>query len=279
MSLEAVARKDFQDAVRSRWVVVLAALFSLLLSVAVYLLPRDASTSALFNSLIVRDLFVSLLVPLIGVVIAYNSIVGERTTGSIKLLLSLPHSRSDVVFGKVLGRATALGVPVAVSFVLPALVALVTPLSLELGVYLGYLLFTVVLGTAFVALAVGFSAAVDSQRIAVAGPVVVYLLSGPVWSVVQLPLQFFLAGQQFPGWLPLDSSGVFRLIRLVNPIESFKILTVEFVNGYLLAAGQAGTEAAGRYAVQVEVAALAMLAAWILLPPLLGLIRFEDADL
>ncbi|MFC7135913.1 ABC transporter permease subunit [Halobaculum litoreum] len=145
--------------------------------------------------------------------------------------------------------------------------------------YLGYLLFTVVLGTAFVALAVGFSAAVDSQRIAVAGPVVVYLLSGPVWSVVQLPLQFFLAGQQFPGWLPLDSSGVFRLIRLVNPIESFKILTVEFVNGYLLAAGQAGTEAAGRYAVQVEVAALAMLAAWILLPPLLGLIRFEDADL
>ena len=279
MTVEAVARKDFQDAVRSRWVLVLAALFSLLLSLAVYLVPRDASTSALFNSLVVRDLFVTLLVPLIGVVIAYNAIVGERTTGSIKLLLALPHSRSDVVFGKVLGRAAALGVPVAISFVLPLVVALVTPLSLDLGVYVGYLLFTVLLGSAFVALAVGFSAGVRSQRIAVAGPVVVYLLSGPIWSVVQLPLQLYISGRQFPGWFPLDAAGVFRLIRLVNPIESFKILTVEFVNGFLFAAGQAGTEAAGRYALDTEIAALAMLAAWMLVPPLLGLWRFEEADL
>ncbi|UIP00097.1 ABC transporter permease [Halobaculum sp. CBA1158] len=279
MSLEAVARKDFQDAVRSRWVMVLAALFSLLLSVAVYLIPRDASTTALFNNLVVRDLFVTLLVPLIGVVIAYNSVVGERSTGSIKLLLALPHSRADVVFGKVLGRAGALGVPVAISFALPALIALVTPLSLELGTYLGYLLFTVLLGTAFVALAVGFSAAVDSQRIAVAGPVVVFLLSGPIWSVVQFPVQLYLAGQTLPGWLPIDSAGVYRLLRLVNPIESFKILTVEFVNGFLFTAGQAGADAAGSYTVSTEIAALAMLAAWALVPPLIGLWRFEDADL
>jgi ABC-2 type transport system permease protein len=274
MSLEAVARKDFKDAVRSRWVTVLAALFSLVLSIAVYMIPRDASTTALFNNLVVRDLFVTLLVPLIGVVIAYNAIVGERSTGSIKLLLSLPHSRGDVVFGKVLGRAAALGVPVAISFVLPALVALVTPLSVELGAYVGYLLLTVLLGTAFVALAVGFSAAVDSQRIAVAGPVVVFLLAGPIWSVVQFPLRLFLAGQSFP----IDSASIYRLLRLLNPIESFKILTVEFVNGVLFAAGRAGAGAGG-YTINTEIAALSMLAAWILVPPLVGLWRFEAADL
>lgn len=278
MSLPVVARKDFEDAVRSRWVLGLSALFALVLSAAVYVLPGGASTSALFNSLVVRDLFVTLLVPLIGVVIAYNSVVGERTTGSLKLLLSLPHSRSDVVFGKVAGRAAALAVPIVVAFVVPFVVALVTALSLAPGVYVGYVLFTVLLGTAFVAIAVGFSAGVASGRIAVAGSVVVYLLAGPVWSVAQLPLQLYLLSQQFPSWLPFDAAGAFLALRLLNPIETFKLLTVEFVNGSLFVAGRAGTQAAG-YAVSTEVAALALLFGWVALPPLLGLLRFENADL
>ena len=279
MSLEAVARKDFEDAVRSRWVLGLSALFAVILSIGVYLLPDGASTSALFNSLIVRDLFVTLLVPLIGVVIAYDSVVGERTTGSLKLLLSLPHSRPDVVFGKLLGRAAALAVPIVVAFLVPAVVALVTALSLSPGVYVGYVLFTVLLGAAFVAIAVGFSAGVASGWLAILGSVVVYLLAGPVWTAVQFPLRLYLAARQFPSWLPFDAAGAYLLLRLLNPIESFKLLTREFVNGFLFAAGRAGTEAAGSYAVNTELAALAVLAAWLLVPPLLGLARFERADL
>ena len=273
MSLVTVARKDFEDAVRSRWLLGLSALFALVLSLGVYVLPDGASTSRLFSSLLVRDLFVTLLIPLIGVVIAYNSVVGERTTGSLKLLLSLPHSRPDVVLGKTVGRVGALAVPIVVAFLVPAVVALVTALSIAPGVYVGYVLFTVLLGAAFVAVAVGFSASVTSGWLAILGAIVVYLLSGPVWTAVQLPLRFYLLSRQFPSWVPLDTAGAFLLLRLLNPIEAFKLLTSEFVGGTLFAG------AAGNYAVTTEAGALVMLFAWIVIPPLAGLWLFESADL
>jgi ABC-2 type transport system permease protein len=50
--------------------------------------------------------------PIVGVVVGYNAVSGGRESGSLKLLLSLPHSRADVVFGKVVGRGAALSLAV-----------------------------------------------------------------------------------------------------------------------------------------------------------------------
>ncbi|MFC6786917.1 ABC transporter permease [Halobaculum halobium] len=282
MSLEAVARKDFQDAVRSRWLLGLTAFFVLLVSVVVYLVRPGAgqtlSTSALLGSIFIRDALVTTLIPLIALVVSYNAVVGERETGSLKLLLALPHSRADVVFGKVAGRAGAIAVPVSIGFLLPALVAAIGPLSLQVGTFFGYILLTLLLSAAFVAIAVGFSAAVSSNRLAIGGAVGLYFLFVPLWGAIQFPLRLYL-GTGGPGWLPIAGSELLRLLRLINPTGSFKIVSGEFVSSTLFAAGQAGTEAAGQYATQMEIAAFAMLGAWLLVPPLLGLWRFEGADL
>jgi len=282
MSLEAVARKDFQDAVRSRWLLGLTAFFVLLVSVVVYLVRpgegQTLSTSALLGSVFIRDALVTTLIPLIALVVSYNAVVGERESGSLKLLLALPHSRGDVVFGKVVGRAGAIAVPVSVGFLLPGLVAAIGPLSLRPGTFIGYILLTLLLSTVFVAIAVGFSSAVASNRLAIGGAVGLYFLFVPLWGAIQFPLRLYL-GTGGPGWLPITGSELLRLLRLINPTGSFKIVSGEFVNATLFAAGQAGTEAAGQYATQMEIAAFAMLGAWLLVPPLLGLWRFEGADL
>jgi len=282
MSLEAVARKDFQDAVRSRWLLGLTAFFVLLVSVVVYLVRpgegQTLSTSALLGSVFIRDALVTTLIPLIALVVSYNAVVGERESGSLKLLLALPHSRGDVVFGKVVGRAGAIAMPVSVGFLLPGLVAAIGPLSLRPGTFIGYILLTLLLSTVFVAIAVGFSSAVASNRLAIGGAVGLYFLFVPLWGAIQFPLRLYL-GTGGPGWLPITGSELLRLLRLINPTGSFKIVSGEFVNATLFAAGQAGTEAAGQYATQMEIAAFAMLGAWLLVPPLLGLWRFEGADL
>ncbi|MXR42828.1 ABC transporter permease subunit [Halobaculum sp. WSA2] len=282
MSLEAVARKDFQDAVRSRWLLGLTAFFVLLVSVVVYLVRpgegQTLSTSALLGSVFIRDALVTTLIPLIALVVSYNAVVGERESGSLKLLLALPHSRADVVFGKVVGRAGAIAVPVSVGFLLPGLVAAIGPLSLRPGTFIGYILLTLLLSAAFVAIAVGFSSAVASNRLAIGGAVGLYFLFVPLWGAIQFPLRLYL-GTGGPDWLPIAGSELLRLLRLINPTGSFKIVSGEFVSGTLFAAGQAGSEAAGQYAMQMEIAAFAMLGAWLLVPPLLGLWRFEGADL
>ena len=282
MSLEAVARKDFEDAIRSRWLLGLSALLVALVSVVVYVVrPGEGgtlTTGQLLGSIFVKDALVTTLVPLIALVASYNAVVGERASGSLKLLLSLPHSRADVVFGKLVGRTAAIAVPIAVGFVLPAVIAAIGPLRLQVGVFFGYVLLTILLAAAFVAVAVGFSAAVASHRIAIAGAFALYFLFVPLWGAVQFPLRLYLGMGGGPSWLPLSGQEVLRLLRLLNPTGSFKIASGEFVNGALFAAGAAGS-GAGRYGTWMEVAAFGMLAAWLLVPPLLGLWRFERADL
>lgn len=274
MSWQAVARKDFQDAVRSRWLLGLMALFVLLVSAAAYVVRpapgQTVNSNAIINSLIVRDAMVTTLVPLIALVVAYNAVVGERDSGSLKLLLSLPHSRADVVFGKVLGRTGAVAVPVAVGFLLPAFVFLIaSPVVFDASHYLGFVVLTALLAAAFVSIAVGFSAATSSHRLAIAGAIGIYFLFVPLWGAVQFPLQLYFGVGGGPEWLPLTGQQVFRFLRLLNPTGSFKILSGAFMSDQLFAGD----------AARLHLSAVMMLFAWLSVPPLLGFARFETQDL
>jgi ABC-2 type transport system permease protein len=270
----AVARKDFEDAIRSRWVAGLSVLFVLLVAAAAYLVrpaPGESfSSNAVLNSIFIRDALVTTLVPLIALIVAYNAVVGERESGSLKLLLSLPHSRADVVFGKVIGRSGAIAAPIAVGFLLPALVFVIVPsITFDAASYLGYTLLTAVLGVAFVSIAVGFSTAASSSRRAIAGAVGIYFLFVPLWGAVQFPLRFYLGAGGAPSWLPLTGQEVLRMLRLINPTGSFKIVSNAFLQGGLYTQGD----------VNMQVSATLMLLVWILVPPLLGLLWFREDDL
>lgn len=273
MSWQAIARKDFEDSIRSWWLLGLTALFVLLISVLAYIVRPGGggtfSSNAILN--IASGTLVTTLIPLIALIIAYNAIVGERDTGSLKLLLSLPHSRADVVFGKVLGRGGAIAAPIVVGFILPALLLAIGPLTFDAGSYVGYTLLTALLGVVFVAIAVGFSAAMRSQRLAMAGAVGIYFLFVPLWGAVQFPLQLYLGMGGGPSWLPLSGQQALRLLRLINPTGSFKIVSGAFLGNELFAGGSTK--------LGLEVAAVAMLVGWLLLPPLLGLWVFDRADL
>ncbi|WP_101298049.1 ABC transporter permease [Halegenticoccus soli] len=271
MSWEAIARKDFEDAVRSRWLLALTALFVLLISAVAYIVRPAPGQTFSSNAILglVNGTLVTTLVPLIALIIAYGAIVGERESGSLKLLLSLPHSRADVVFGKVLGRSAAITLPVVVGFIVPALLLAIGPLQFDAGSYVGYTLLTAFLGAVFVAIAVGFSAAMSSQRLAIAGAIALYLLFVPLWGAAQFPLQLYLVLGGGPEWLPIAGEQLFRVLRLVNPTGSFKIVSGAFLNGGLFSGENASFHAA----------AAAVLLGWLSLPPLLGLWSFERADL
>ncbi|WP_251328924.1 ABC transporter permease subunit [Haloplanus pelagicus] len=274
MTWSAVARKDFEDAIRSRWVAGLSALFVLLVSLAAYLVRPEPgetiSSNAVLNSLVVRDALVTTLVPLLALVVAYKAVVGERESGSLKLLLSLPHSRADVVFGKVIGRAGAIAGPIAVGFLLPAVILLVAPpITFDAISYVGYTLLTAILGVVFVSIAVGFSAAASSSRRAVAGAIGIYFLFVPLWGAVRFPLQLYLGMGGGPSWLPLTGQQVLRMLTLINPTGSFKTVSNAFLQGGLFTQGD----------VNMQVSATLMLVLWILVPPLLGLLWFREADL
>lgn len=264
MSWEAVARKDYRDAVRARWLWALTAIIVLILSLISYMVwpaeGQTVSSDAVINSFLMPTL-ITMIIPLAALVVSYDSITGEQETGSLKLLLSLPHSRTAVVAGKLAGRSAAVATPVVLGFVLPALLLAVGPVSLNILGYIAFVVLTALLGAAFVGIALGLSAATASQRLSLAGSVAAFFVFVPLWKAIQFPLQFYLASRG--DTIPMDPSELFRYLDLINPTGAYKHLL--------------GTIASNQS--QDVLLALGILYAWVLIPPAIGALVFNQRDL
>ncbi|PSP79272.1 hypothetical protein BRC88_09175 [Halobacteriales archaeon QS_4_69_225] len=128
MSVLAVAEKDFRDAVRSRLMIVVAVMFVALTGGGVLLATTAGGEASLgiLGAIGALRSGTAIFVPIIALGIAYRAIAGEQASGSLKLLLSLPNSRLDVVLGKFLGRAAVVTVAIVIGFVSMLLAAALT---------------------------------------------------------------------------------------------------------------------------------------------------------
>lgn len=230
MSWEAVARKDFQDAIRSRWLWVLSVLFVVVFaSPAIAKLYFGQGFSGNGQTQGVVQLFIYLLkegtaiiVPLTAIVIAYASLTRERESGTLKLMLALPHSRDDVVFGKLLGRSAVIAVPVLIGFLVSLLTLIPVVSGIDFLTYVQFALLTALLGVVFVGISVGFSAAVDSNQQAILG-------AGGTFAVF-----WFAWGRLVDGiangvqdLLGVGATGRYQMVlfmKLLNPLASYKTL-------------------------------------------------------
>jgi ABC-2 type transport system permease protein len=166
----------------------------------------------------------ALLLPIIAIVMAYASVAGERDSGSIKLLLSLPHSRLDVVVGKVVGRSVVVIVPVLIGFAIAAVSFVLTPIVFVPERFVAFTLLTALLGTIFVALAVGISAAARSARQAMIGTVAVYVITlPPIWNGLATPLARRL--RDAFGLTGLETIKLELFSKVLNPVVAYSSLS------------------------------------------------------
>lgn len=224
MSLPAVAKKDFRDAIRSYTLLGLVVVFTLFaagLATIQWVPPlyRDGSvettTLALLNSMRQPTVF---FVPLISLAVTYNTIAGERERGQIRLLLGLPITRTAVIFGKYVGRTAVVAVAILVGYAVAGVVALLTFDSFDAAVFGIYTVLTICYAATYTALATGFSAAMASRYRALAGASALYVLFLLGWDLLLLLLQLVIYGQDIPqGGLP----DWFNVIGLLNPSTAF----------------------------------------------------------
>ncbi|UPV76360.1 ABC transporter permease (plasmid) [Halorussus limi] len=237
MSLSAVVKKDFRDSIRSHSLVSVTALFALFAAglAAMQFVPtmyRDSgvetSTLALLNSMRQPTVF---FVPLVGLALSYRSILGERESGSIKLLLGLPNARRDVVLGKFLGRTAVVAVSILASYAVAGTVALLTYDSFDFVVFALYTLLTLFYGAVYIGIGIGFSAVSKSREWALAGAAALYALFLVGWDVLLLLLQFAVVGPAselpesgLPDWMDF--------VGLLNPSSAFMKATRAVIPEY-----------------------------------------------
>ena len=154
---------EFRERTRDRWVLVVSVLFAALAS-AVSAYGQGASPDHGAETLTGPSLVTlcSLFVPLVALVLSHDAIVGERERNTLGLLLSLPISRIEVVFAKLVGRGSAL--VVAVSLGIAGAMAFTT--TAERTTLAALILPTLLLGLSFLALGVLLSSVTRRQAIA-----------------------------------------------------------------------------------------------------------------
>lgn len=282
MSLTVVARKDFADAVRSKMLWSITVLFVLATAGTVaaldLVLPLDAN-----GAVQLLTLPAGLIIPISALVAAYLAVAGERESGSIKILLGLPHSRRDVVFGKLLGRAGVVAVAVAVAFLVTLAVVIGLYGSVAFGEYALLTLLTVLFATTFVGIAVGISSLSASRSRAMASAVGVFIVFQILWDYVPAAIYYVVEGSlpgagKLPAW--------YYLLVTLNPKNAYTTASDLFLTGGAMAAANGGQSMSMADRVIGEVPfyleswfGLVVLAFWLVVPVVGGYVAFKRADI
>lgn len=190
-SVRAVAKKDFQDAIRS-WVFWGLSFFFLLLLVGItgglaYFSTGSGSTQELTTGGLISIVsqVTRVIIPLIALILGWKAVAGERESGSIKVLLSLPHSRKDVILGKLIGRSAVLSLSLVIGFGLAAVVVAAILGGFDIAQYVGLLGMAILYWLAYTGIAVSLSSLTKSTTLAGGAIVGVFMLFYGLWNLVR----------------------------------------------------------------------------------------------
>jgi ABC-2 type transport system permease protein len=274
MTWSTIARKEFDDALRSRmlWAIValIAAMTSLSAALSLLVPELDGGAEMAVGG---ASQFAGLLVPIMALVAAYLAIAGERESGSMKVLLGLPPSRGEVLLGKFLGRGGVVTIGLVLGFTVSGVVTLALYGELPLAAFVGTTALTAALGVAFVGIAVGISALSATRARAMTVSIAAYLGLTLLWDLlpnaVHLLVTGAMPGAVVPAW--------FLLLQSLSPTGAYNAL-VQFLllGGATAIEARIGGPAPGFLHPAVFVA---VLLCWTVLPLLVGYARFRRADL
>jgi Cu-processing system permease protein len=216
-----IAFKELRDRLSNRWVLAVALVFTVFALVIAYFggaqqgavgLRSIEATIASLVSLVIY------LIPLIALLLGFDAVVGERERGSLDLLLALPVTRLEVLLGKYLGLAAALTLSTLAGFGLVALLLVGQIGMAGLEPYLGFMFSSVLLGLAFLSLAVMLSVLARDRTRASGLAIALWFFFVLVFDLLLLGLLVAGGGEAAGQWFPY--------LLLFNPADVFRILNI-----------------------------------------------------
>ena len=269
-----LALKELRDGLRNRWIaaaiLVLGGL-ALILSLLGSAPTGSVSASALDISVISLASLSVYLIPLIALMLSFDTLVGEFERGTMMLLLAYPVTRWQIIMGKFLGHLLILLIAILLGYggTMVILTLLTDSGSEGWQAYAVMMASSLVLGAVFIALGYLVSVLVRERATAVGAAIGLWLVF-----VVLYDLLLF-------GLLTMDEEQkigqqLFSMLMLVSPTDTYRVLNLSLFEGVSEAAGIAGVASeAGLGATLL----LSSMLAWIILPLGATLLVFQRREL
>ena len=213
-----VAHEEYRRTLETRWLFGFAALFALLvLGLSYFGLAQSREVGFQGFARVTLSLMnlALMIVPLTALMLGVTSIAGGRD--SLSLLLAQPVSRGEVLAGKFLGLAAALGVAQALGFGGGGVVVALNGGAQEVPGYLVLTALSLVLGWVTLATAICIAALWPDRLRAMSAALLLWLLMVIAYDLVVLGATTLLSG------VPLQS--VLFPALIVNPVDLVRVLT------------------------------------------------------
>jgi Cu-processing system permease protein len=271
-AVTAIATKELRAGLRNRWFLLYAALF-LVLSVAfswVALAGSDLAGQSGFGRTSAGLLNLMLLiVPLIGLTVGAQAITSDRQDRSLEYLLAQPVSPLEVFAGKYLGSAAALTLMLVFGFGWSGAIMALRGSAGSPSDFLLLVILTILLALAM--LSIGYLISACSPGTAAALGIAVSL-----WLVLIVLGDLGLMGSSIV--MDLNPNTLLGAA-LANPLDAYKLLSVDLLDSSLDVLGPAGTYATDRLGTRLAPALLGLQLAWAILPLPIGYWLFRKVSL
>lgn len=262
MSVFLVARLALRESHRGRELPLLLAMYGLLFGLIGALV--GFSTDGPEELVAILGAVTALTLPIVGLMLGQPTVAARREDGRLRLLFGQPISRTSLVVGMYLAKALVVVAAFGIGVLATMIVFTAVGGSLDVGSILRFGVWGCLLGLAYLGIAMAFSAASETTRWSTFNMLGLYLALVFVWRLAPHLVLLATNGLSFPETIPpwvdlvsgLSPSVAFERLLGFNGFEFFEAshyLSTEF--------------------------SLAVLAGWIIVIPLLGILRFRSADL
>lgn len=257
-----IALQEVLTGLRNKWVLsttLLLGALALSLTLLGSAPTGDVGADALSVVVVSLSSLSIFLIPLIALMLSFDSIVGEAERGTLLLLMAYPLARWHLIVGKFLGHILILVLAIFLGYGAAAVALALDSeavLQLDWAVFGGLIMSSVLLGGAFLAVGTLIST-LTVERATAAG------LAVACWFTLVLIYDAALLGLLVSAEEGQMNSTILDLLLLANPADAFRLINLTGTETLRTLSGMAGL---GANSTLSSGALFTSLVAWICAP-------------
>ena len=268
-----MALAEIQEGIRNRWVVASILLLSVL-AISLTLLgsaPVGITKASLLSVTMVSLTSLSIyLIPLIALMLAFDTIVGEYERGTLLLLLTYPVRRWQIIIGKFLGHLSILAIAILLGYGVVALYFAFDGVGTgqEWQDYFLMMASSLLLGAIFIALGYLVSVIVQ-QRSTATG------ISLGLWLFIVVFYDLILLGMLLADKSHVIQSKLLAFLILFNPADVYRLFNL---TGSELATHVSGMSGVTQSDLLAPMTLIITLLLWLLVPLMLSIYILQKRE-
>jgi ABC-type transport system involved in multi-copper enzyme maturation permease subunit len=227
-----MAKKEFMDNLRNKWILGVSAIFIILVLIVSYFGAAQTGGDVGFQGLgaTVAGMLtiVIILVPILGLMLGYGAIVGEKESGSLQLLLAMPITRLEIMFGKFLGLGAVMMFSILLGLGVSAVIIIAGGGTEGWAGFLVFVGGVILLSLAFLSVGLLISTVTKRRSTALGLSVFFWFFTALIFNIIIFGV-FIATGGEFPTDFSSAQEFVFPDwmygALMVNPTSNFELFT------------------------------------------------------